>query len=314
MPDQHNRGARLRGAFLILVAASVPLGGCATSGYQIAADDPCSAQRAELKGVEDSYVQGAVAGALGGALGGALLGGLIGGNTKGALIGAGAGALAGGLGGYYFAKQNATSDRSTLVSSVYGDVATENAKLDRVTGAFRQVRECRLRNADEVKRAFATREIERPAAQAKLAKIRQLYSEDITVAEALGGKMNERGQEFQFASDELLKQDPVAQQQVQQIHAAAPAPPPPPTPSKRPPTPRATAPHPVPAAVPPQPRAEPAQAAPNTTAGVATLTESNQVKRQAFSSDVQQAKAEAVTAFELEGGISQVPAEIELAG
>src|SRR5690242_11324281 len=134
MPYPHNRRARLRGAFLILAAASLPISGCATAGYQIAADDSCSAQRADLKSVEDSYIQGAAMSALGGALGGALLGGLIGGNTKGALIGAGAGVVAGGLGGYFLAKQNATSDHATLVSPVYGDVATENAKLDRVTG------------------------------------------------------------------------------------------------------------------------------------------------------------------------------------
>src|SRR5690242_14772483 len=113
MSDKHILRARLRGAVLIFAAASLPLGGCATSGYQIAADDPCSAQRADLKSVEDSYVEGAVTGALGGALIGGLAGGLIGGNTKGALIGAGAGALAGGIGGYYLAKQNATSDRSS---------------------------------------------------------------------------------------------------------------------------------------------------------------------------------------------------------
>jgi hypothetical protein len=309
MPDQHNRGARLRGAFLILAAASLPITGCATAGYQIASDDPCSAQRADLKSVEDSYVQGAMVGALGGALGGALLGGLIGGNTKGALIGAGAGAVAGGLGGYFLAKQNAAADRPTLVSSVYGDVAAENAKLDRVSGAFQQIRACRLRTADEVKRAYAAREIDRPAAQARLAKIRQLYGEDIGVAEALGAKMNERGQEYQFASDELLKQDPVAQQEVRQMRAA---PMTPARPAPRPPTPRATPSR--PAAPAPQPRPEPAQAAPNTTAGVVTMTESNQVKRQAFGTDVQQAKAEAMTAFELEGSISRLPAEVERAG
>jgi hypothetical protein len=48
-------------------------------------------------------------------------------------------------------------------------------------------------------------------------------------------------------------------------------------------------------------------ATPNTTTGVVTLTESNQVKRQAFSADVQQAKAAAATAFELEGSISRAP-------
>lgn len=302
MSHQHRLRARLRGAVLILAAASLPLGGCATSGYEIAADDPCGAYRAELKSVEDSYVEGAVMGAVGGALIGGLAGGLIGGNTKGALIGAGAGAVAGGLGGYFLAKQNATSDRATLVSSVYGDIAAENAKLDRVTAAFRQIRQCRLRSAEEVKQAFAARKIERPAAEARLATIRQLYSEDIRVAEALGGKMNERGQEFEFASSELLKQDPAAQREVQQLRAAAAKPR-----AGRAPAARATA-APAKGGAPlPQQRPEPPQAPANTTAGVATLTESNQVKRQAFSTDVQQAKAEAVTAFELEGSISRVP-------
>jgi hypothetical protein len=309
MPDQSTRRrARRRGALLVLVAATLPLGGCATSGYQIAADDPCGVQRADLKGIEDSYVEGAVVGALGGALLGGLAGGLIGGDARGALIGAGTGALAGGVGGYYLAKQNATSDRGSLVNTVYGDVAAENTKLDRVSATFRQLRECRLRNADEVKRAYAAREVERAAAQARLAKIRQLYGEDIAAAEALGGKMDERGRELQFASDELLKQDPVAQQEVQQLRTAST---PTAVPAPRPAPARPVAARPVQVST---AAAAAPQAPPNTTAGVATLTESNQLKRQAFANDVQQAKAEAASAFELEGGISRLPGEVDRAG
>ncbi|HYD98684.1 MAG TPA: hypothetical protein VEH84_04830, partial [Alphaproteobacteria bacterium] len=60
---------------LATVGTSI-LQGCATPGVTVSADDVCRAERAELKAVEDFFIQSAVQGAIGGAVAGGLAGAL----------------------------------------------------------------------------------------------------------------------------------------------------------------------------------------------------------------------------------------------
>lgn len=206
------------------------LQGCAApAGYTIAADDPCAANRQELKAIEDYFVQSVVQGAVAGALIGGLAGALIGGDAKSAAIGAGAGAVAGGLGGYFTAKQKASGDKTQLVSSVYGDVLQENQQIDKTTATFRRLSQCRFAAAQTIKSNFQSGRISRDEAVKQLDRQRSWFNEDVQFAENLGGKMNERSNEYAFASNELIKDDPNAQrtlslrkaQQAQQNQAAA---------------------------------------------------------------------------------------------
>ena len=127
--------AALRGSAAVLGVCGLLLQGCAEpAGYTISSDDPCAGNRQELKGVQDFFFKAAVEGAVAGAVAGGLAGALIGGDAKSALIGAGAGAVVGGVGGYFVAKQRASSEKTQLVSSVYGDLATENRQIDNTAG------------------------------------------------------------------------------------------------------------------------------------------------------------------------------------
>jgi hypothetical protein len=117
-----------------------------------------------------------------------------------------------------------------------------------------------------------------------------LFNEDVAYAEQLGAKMDQRGNEYSFASNELVKNDPQAQREIAAQAQSAPA---------RPTAPRRTTPGTPPPAPPPAP--------PNSTVGVAQLTESNQLKRKALTDDVAQSKVAATTAFDLDAKISQVP-------
>jgi len=262
-----------------------------TSGYTVSSNDACAGQRAQLKSYQTYFYQSMAEGALAGAAVGATAGALIGGNWKAALIGAGAGAVVGAAGGYLAAKQRATSDPVQLTQSVYQDVSTENGQIDAVTASFLALRDCRFQTAALVKNDYKAGRMSRDAAQAKLAEIRGLFTEDVAFAEALDAKINERGGEYQYASTELTKLGP------------APAPPPAPAAAPAKPAPAKAA----PAAKPPSNAMASGGSAPVNSSGVAQLTASNQLKRKALSDDVQEAKASSNTAFDLEGKISHRP-------
>jgi hypothetical protein len=279
-------------ALVLAVCASIAVSGCAGMNYQIASDDPCGAARQQLKGIEEYFLQSAAAGAVGGALLGALAGGLIGGDAKGAAIGAVAGAAAGGLGGYFLAKSQANQgDPTKTAQAISGDISTDNAQLDRVSTAFRGAKDCRFNAAERVKADFRAGRTDRAAAQARLARQRALFNEDVEFARGLGSKFEERGNEFRFASDQLVSPTPAVAQ-------ATPTPAPTTTSTPRPSTPRPA----------PAPARTAAASKPPEIQNVAQLTESNQVKRKALADDIAGAQTAAARSFELEGSISRLPA------
>jgi hypothetical protein len=216
----------LRSTTALVMAGALGLAGCTNpGGFSVAADDACRAERADLKAVEDYINRSAMQGAIGGALVGGLAGGLIGGDAKGALIGAAVGGVAGGLGGYFLAKQKATSSPAELNQAVYKDVSADNAQLDQTTRAFRNLRDCRFRTAATVKSDVAAGKISREDGLKQLATIRTLFDQDVNYAQQLGAKMDQRGQEYGFASDKILDADPQAKQAAaaRRQSAAAPA-------------------------------------------------------------------------------------------
>jgi len=67
---------------------------------------------------------------------------------------------------------------------------------------------------DRVKADYAAKRITLDDAQARLAKIKALFVEDINFADSLGAKMSQRGDEYADASQQLVKVDPNAQREV----------------------------------------------------------------------------------------------------
>ena len=321
-------------------------GGMFGPSYTIAADDACGPQRQALKAYQDYFFSSMIQGAAMGAVAGGLTGLLIGGDAKGAAIGAGAGALVGGIGGYYAAKQKANNDPVALTNSVYLDVSKENGQIDGVSAAFGNLRDCRLRTASAVKRDYAAKTTSQADAQTRLQRIRQLYVEDVTFAESLGSKIGERGNEYDNASNQIVQMNPNARQQAATRETASgPGPSGPalvaneaarlretPSGSSRQiaaigPGDTVTQIEPTGAASewahvrmtdgrtgyvasrllrPAGTRAPSSVAPPSDAAGVVQLTESNQLKRKALTTEVAQAKTEANgSSFELSGGISR---------
>jgi len=342
----------LRSAVIVLATSALVLSGCAgmNTNFTVSADDVCHAERAHLKSYQDYFFRSMVEGAAAGAVAGGLAGALIGGNAKGALIGAGVGAVAGGVGGYYLAKQKATSDPTQLTQSIYQDVDRENAQIDGVTASFNRLRDCRFRSARVVKADYAAGRITRTDAQAKLERIKTLFNEDIEFADQLGAKMNERGAEYQNASSEVLKLQPgsapapaanqgggaAAGALVADVAARVREEPKPTGKQIASLAPGEAVNVAEGASAPDWTHVQlkdgrtgyvasrllrPAGSAPThhatakpaaNASGVAQLTETNQLKRKALSDDVAEAKASSNSAFDVDGKISQTPRSRDL--
>ncbi len=172
--------------------------------HTVEADDACGAQRQALKSYQDYFFSSMIQGAAIGAVGGGLAGLAIGGNAQSALIGAGAGALVGGATGYFAAKQKANNDPVALTNSVYQDVSHENGQIDGVSVAFNNLKDCRLRSAQAVKRDYRDKRISQVRTRKpKLQVIKTRFLEDADFAAGLGKKMDERGGEYQTASEQI---------------------------------------------------------------------------------------------------------------
>jgi hypothetical protein len=199
-------------AAMLLAVGAMSLEGCASgsamnpfTSYNVASDDDCGQYRTQLKGYQSYFFASMMEGAAMGAVLGGLAGYAIGGNATGALVGAGTGAVIGGVGGYYAAKAKANSSPGALTASVYSDLSNENRQIDGVSGTFRNLKDCRIRSAAQVKRDYRAKRIDQQTAAAKLTKEKEWMLEDISFAESLGAKMNDRGAEYANASDQINK-------------------------------------------------------------------------------------------------------------
>jgi hypothetical protein len=99
-----------------------------------------------------------------------------------------------------------------LTASVHSDIQAENAEIDRAAVAFADLQQCRFAAAAKVKADLRANRIDREEAQRRLDDIRARFDADAAAAaQMIGIKMNEKGQEFQYASAELIKLEPEAQ-------------------------------------------------------------------------------------------------------
>jgi hypothetical protein len=188
------------------------LAGCATRTDRIGADDGldgCRPQLIALDSTGNYYGEDILRGAAIGAVTGGVLGGLaglaIGGSGRDAAIGAGVGLLAGGAvgaaGGYYAARQRQAQDEASLNAAIGGDLASENAQLDRTQLAFNQLIDCRLMAAEAIRQDVRTGRVAPTTGQLMMAELKRRAQKDITIARAINEKIGTRGAEFDTAID-----------------------------------------------------------------------------------------------------------------
>ncbi|MBL6453836.1 SH3 domain-containing protein [Belnapia sp. T6] len=203
------------------------LAGCATGrNERIGADDGSDACRPQLVALDSTgnyYAEDIIRGAAIGAVSGGVLGGLIGaaatGRTRDIAIGAGAGVLAGGAvgaaGGYLAARQRQAQDQASLSAAVGGDLASENAQLDRTQLAFNQLVDCRLMAAETIRQDVRSGRLAPEAGRAQMAALRGRMQQDIAIARRINDRIGTRGAEFDTAIDAVApgtRQDVAARQ------------------------------------------------------------------------------------------------------
>ena len=220
--------AAIRRPVAALLAAAL-LAGCSTRASRIGGDDGLDACRPQLVALDstgdffgEDILRGAAIGAASGGLLGALVGAAAGGRGRDIAIGAGIGILAGGAvgaaGGYLAARQRQAQDQASLAGAIGGDLAAENAQIDRTQLAFNQLVDCRLLAAEAIRRDVSGGRLAPAQGQSMMAELRGRMQRDIELAKQINQKIATRGAEFDTAIDS------VAPGTREQVAARAPAP------------------------------------------------------------------------------------------
>lgn len=198
-----------------IATSAIMLAGCVTTREgRIGADDgtdPCRAQLVALDSTGDFFGEDILRGAAMGAVGGALLGAAVAAATgrrgnevlAGAAIGAAAGGVAGAAGGYFQARQRQAADQATLVRSIAGDLAAENAQLDRTWVAYTQLMDCRFGSAQRIRADFRAGRINRAQAESLMANERARTQRDLALARSINEKITSRGDQFDVAIENV---------------------------------------------------------------------------------------------------------------
>lgn len=202
-----------------VVAVTGLLCGCApgaftTQSQRIGPDDGTDSCRPQLVALDSTgnffgaqILQGAATGAGIGALAGGLIGGLATGSWRGAAFGALAGGITGGvIGGsnaYWNALQQQQMDQATLYSHVSLDLERENAAIDKTQLAFDQLEDCRFHQAQAINADYTSHRIDRTTAEAAMGLVRQHAAKDIALAKLINQQIQDRGQQFGVASNNV---------------------------------------------------------------------------------------------------------------
>ncbi len=168
------------GLWLCLIAALLPLAGCATSRYQDSEDGQLASEQS-ASFVADNTAGGAATGAVVGCIAGALLDVLLivathGRSTPGigCAVGAAAGAVAGGVDGYTQGNEaQAQANQVLKARSVAADIEKENATLQSAVEIAQRVVDSDREKLDRIKSDLAAKTISLENAQVQAAFIRQ---------------------------------------------------------------------------------------------------------------------------------------------
>ncbi len=213
---------RLRRTVAVLTSAALLTACVSTRAGRIGADDGSDACRAQLVALDSTgnfFAEDIIQGAAVGAVSGALLGGLIaaasGQRGSNVLAGAGIGAVAGGAvgaaGGYFAARQRQAADQASLNQAIAGDLAAENAQIDRTQLAFNQLMDCRFGTAPRIRADVRSGRLTRTQGEAQLANLRARTQADIQLAQSINGQITSRGDQFDTAIENVA---PGTKQQV----------------------------------------------------------------------------------------------------
>lgn len=169
-------GSSIAGGFDTLTSGSL-----FSDEYLANRSDVCFSQRQAMAEHGSFFDEGLVVATVGGAATGAVAGGLIAALRgdeiwKGALIGGAVGAATG-----YLGKKLADgADADSIIGQAFGDIATENRKIDDLLRSFRSLKDCRQAEGRAVQGAYNAKKLDKAAAQTQMAAVRASYSADVS--------------------------------------------------------------------------------------------------------------------------------------
>ena len=184
-----------------VLATALTLGGCtpattqffSTQESRIGPDDGSDSCRPRVVGLDNTgqfFGRDILKGAAAGGVAGGVLGYVFGGHDwQGALIGAGAGAAAGGLTAY--------------VVDMHQHLAAENQHIDDTQLAFNALMDCRFAQARAIRADYRAHIIDRPTAEARMAKVKAWAQRDLALARDIDTNIRDRGTQFDLAADKV---------------------------------------------------------------------------------------------------------------
>lgn len=112
----------------------------------------------------------------------------------------------------YFRTLRNRGDRDFLIKTVAMDLADENTNIDRLTDAFKALRDCRKQLADQIDANLSAGDIDQHEAVSDLENLRASVRRDLALADALEAKIVSRGKVFRHATSKLAKIGPITAQ------------------------------------------------------------------------------------------------------
>lgn len=192
-------------------------------GYLSQRDDVCFTERKALADSGTTFSEDLLRNVLIGGGVGAIVGLAT---DKNPFATAAIGAAAAAAGTYLLKMQKEYSDGGALVTATTADIRAENEQIDRLLARFEALKACRRKEAEAVKTALRSGQIDRPTAEAQMLAIRKRYREDVARAQAIASNISKRSKSYVTAYNQIAANNDAPQLIVADYRPGAQTPPP----------------------------------------------------------------------------------------
>lgn len=191
-------------ALAVMIAATVPLAGCAGSRYParqttVEYYPQCYRPLDSLRQDEQLTTSSTVGGAVGGAFLGALIGGLSTGKVEGALIGAAAGGAAGAVGGNIYGKRQTAARDADYLQQYARSLGEDAASMNRATAAAKVSMRCYDQQFRLAAEQYRAGRLSRMEFEERYREIRSGLQETSAILGSTATTMQERDRNYQEA-------------------------------------------------------------------------------------------------------------------
>ncbi len=171
-----------------------------SDGYLSNRADVCFAQRQQLAEHGSFFDKRVVGGAVAGAVTGGIIAAIRGDNV---LAGAAIGGAVGLASGYLLKLQQDGLEADSILGRASGDVAAENAKIDKLLVSFRDLKTCRRSEAQAVQGRYNAKAVDLEGAKQEMAAIKLRYDEDVAKFRELADQVAQNTESYAAVYNEI---------------------------------------------------------------------------------------------------------------